>query len=138
MVLDVGCGSGLFFRYVDLPEIVVGADISRMLLLQAKKKTRKANNVHLLLADADFLPFKNTLFSEVFAFTVLQNMPKPTETLNELKRVTVQNGRFVVTGLKKAFTQLEFIDMLKNSSLSIVQFFDEEFLKCYIAVCIRN
>ena len=54
-------------------------------------------------ADADHLPFKEEFFDVVFAFTVLQNMPKPSETLDELKRVAKVGGRVVVTGLKKAF-----------------------------------
>ena len=104
-ILDVGCGSGLFFKEVETQaEMVVGVDVSHNLLLKAKERAKASQNTFVLQADADHLPFKNNLFGFVFAFTVLQNMPKPTETLQELKRVAKKSGRVVVTGLKKAFS----------------------------------
>ncbi len=138
VVLDVGCGSGLFFRHIDVAKMVVGIDISRKLLFQAKEKTRKISDSHMLLADADHLPFKRMVFSEVFAFTVLQNMPKPAVTLKELRRVAKRSGRFVVTGLKKAFTRPAFMDLLAGSGLQVDYFSDDDSLKCYIAIFIKN
>ena len=86
VVLDVGCGSGLFFREVAAQaKMVVGVDISRKLLLKAKHQADAFGNVFVLQADADHLPFKDGFFDVVFAFTVLQNMPKPSATLKELK-----------------------------------------------------
>ena len=73
---------------VKLPQMqvmVVGVDISRKLLLKAKEQARAFPNVFVLQADADHLPFKDGFFDDVFAFTVLQNMPNPNETLSELK-----------------------------------------------------
>src|SRR5208283_2707485 len=134
-VLDVGCGSGLFFRYVAAKvKVLVGVDVSRKLLLKAKEQTHAFQNVLLLQADADHLPFKEAFFDVGFAFTVLQNMPKPPETLNELKRVAKLGGKVVVTGLKKAFPHSTFMDVLESSSLKTVSFVDNEDLKCYVAV----
>jgi cyclopropane fatty-acyl-phospholipid synthase-like methyltransferase len=48
-VLDVGCGSGLFFEWVaDKAELVVGVDVSRNLLCKAKEKARKFGNCFVL------------------------------------------------------------------------------------------
>ncbi len=95
VVLDVGCGTGLFFNSVaDLAEMVVGADVSRELLLLAKKQGRDSGNILLVLADADHLPFKQQVFDFVFAFTVLQNMPKPEETLKEFTIFCKTSGSF--------------------------------------------
>jgi malonyl-CoA O-methyltransferase len=133
-VLDVGCGSGLFFSHVtNQASIAVGVDISRKLLLKAKKQTEGLQNVMFLQADADHLPFREALFDAVFSFTVLQNMPKPAETLNEFKRAAKLGARVVVTGLKKAFQLNEFMDVLENSGLKIFAFVNNEGLKCYIA-----
>src|SRR4030067_3549747 len=78
LVLDVGCGTVLLFSHIaSEAENVVGVDISRNLLHQVKERVDKPRNVELVQADADHLPFKNGLFNAVFAFTVLQNMPKP-------------------------------------------------------------
>ena len=134
-VLDVGCGSGLFFSQVAAKaNVVVGVDISRKLLLKAKEQAHAFENVFVLQADADHLPFREAFFDVVFAFTVLQNMPKPSETLNELKRVAKLGGKVVVTGLKKAFSLNAFMDVLEGSGLKMVSFVDNEDLKCYVAV----
>jgi malonyl-CoA O-methyltransferase len=134
-VLDVGCGSGLFFGQVAAKaSLVVGVDISRKLLLKAKDRARVFGNVLVLQADADHLPFKESAFDMVFAFTVLQNMPKPTETLSQLKGVAKVGGKIVVTGLKKAFPLPAFMDVLEGAGLAVVSFVDREDLKCYVAV----
>ena len=134
VVLDVGCGTGLFFGQVMKAQTVVGIDISRKLLLKAKEQARALPNVFVLLADADYLPFRGEFFDAVFAFTVLQNMPKPSATLNEFKRVAKVGGRLVVTGLKKAFPLEKFMGVLENSGLKLISFVDDEVVNCYVAV----
>ncbi len=134
-VLDAGCGSGMFFGEAAAEaEIVVGADVSRKLLLKAKVQAEKFGNIYVVQADADHLPFPDGSFGAVFAFTVLQNMPKPAETLAELKRVTQHSGKVVVTGLKKAFPLETFMDILEASGIPLAAFTDEEAINCYIAV----
>jgi demethylmenaquinone methyltransferase/2-methoxy-6-polyprenyl-1,4-benzoquinol methylase len=133
--LDVGCGSGLFFSHVAAKaKVLVGIDVSRKLLLKAKGQAHAFQNVLVLQADADYLPFREAFFDVGFSFTVLQNMPKLSETLNELKRVSKPAGKVVVTGLKKAFALNTFMDVLESSGLKIVSFVDDEDLKCYVAV----
>ena len=137
VVLDVGCGSGLFFSHIAAQaEAVVGVDVSRKLLLKAKEQARAFGNVFVLQADADNLPFRDGFFDDVFAFTVLQNMPKPPETLCELKRVAKLAARVVVTGLKKAFPLELFMDVLENSRLKLAVFVDDEAVNCYVAVLV--
>jgi malonyl-CoA O-methyltransferase len=134
LVLDVGCGSGLFFSQVaGQAELVVGADVSRRLLHKAKVHARGFGNVEVVLGDADHLPFRDGVFGAVFAFTVLQNMPKPQETLLELKRVANVGGGVLVTGLKKAFALDKFMEVLEGSGMPLSAFVDEENINCYIA-----
>ena len=61
-------------------------------------------------------------------------MPKPSETLGELKRVANKDGWVVVTGLKKAFPLEKFMDVLEGSGLDVVTFADEDNINCYVAV----
>jgi ubiquinone/menaquinone biosynthesis C-methylase UbiE len=132
-VLDAGCGSGLFFSHVaPQAKMVVGVDVSRKLLFKAKAQTQGLGNVFVLQADADHLPFRDGAFGGVFAFTVLQNLPKPAETVCELKRVAKHGGWVVVTGLKKAFPLEQFMDILENSGLKIVSFVDDAAVNCYV------
>ncbi len=135
VLLDVGCGSGLFFREVAKDAIMaVGVDISRKLLFKAKEQSKTFPNIFVLQADADHMPFKKGCFDHVLSFTVLQNMPKPNETLKELKRVAKPIGSVVVTGLKKAFSLEKFMDILENSGLQVTVFVDDEDMNCYVAV----
>jgi ubiquinone/menaquinone biosynthesis C-methylase UbiE len=137
-VLDVGCGTGLFFSYVVAEaETVVGVDISRLLLLQARERTRASCNIHLVQADADHLPFNEACFDMVSAFTVLQNMPKPLVTLQELKRNVAHGGYVVVSGLKKAFSLEAFQALLQKTGLQVIHLERADVLKCYVAVTVR-
>jgi demethylmenaquinone methyltransferase/2-methoxy-6-polyprenyl-1,4-benzoquinol methylase len=138
-VLDVGCGMGLLFSQVAAKtQTVVGVDISSMLLRQAKEHARKFRNVHLVQADADHLPFISNYFNLVFAFTVLQNMPNPQETLSEIKRNATRDASIVVTGLKKAFPLKTFRRLLLDAYLRVVSLEDADPLKCYVAVTVQK
>jgi len=136
VVLDVGCGSGLFFPHIAKKAgLVVGLDISRELLLQAKQRTKAEENVFVVLADADYLPFVDTLFDLIFAFTVIQNMPKPLETLKEIKHVAKKSAAIVLTGLKKAISLEVFGELLSQADLQVVSLNDDTSLQCYVVVC---
>jgi ubiquinone/menaquinone biosynthesis C-methylase UbiE len=137
VILDVGCGTGILFDHVaDEADGIVGLDLSKKCLLQARERIRdkRMRNVQLIQADADNMPFCNEVFNTVFAMTILQNTPSPTETLAEIKRVSRNDAPFVVSGLKKIFTKEGFEWLLKNSQLNTLMLEDEE-LKCYVAVC---
>lgn len=135
VVLDVGCGSGLFFKEVaHKAKLMVGIDFSRNLLLLAKDQARGLDNIFVVQSDADHLPFVDGLFDGVFAFTVLQNMPQFSGALIEWRRVAKKNGKFVVTALKKAFSLPVFLDLLEDAGFGVVSFVDDEALKCYVSV----
>ncbi|MEM3699440.1 MAG: methyltransferase domain-containing protein [Candidatus Bathyarchaeia archaeon] len=136
-VFDVGCGTGILFDYVtEKAEAIVGLDISKKILLYAKNRAKNFGNLHLVLADADNIPIKDNVFTHVFGITVLQNMPSPTKTLEEIKRVAKENAVIVVSGLKKSFTKEEFEELLRHAHLKPYSL-KSEGLKCYVAVCTK-
>ena len=135
VILDVGCGLGLFFPVVaPSAAMVVGVDISRKLLKKAKKHSQRFPEVFVVLADADRLPFRDRFFDEVFSFTVLQNMPKPSVAVREMVRVVKTDGKVAVTGLKKAFALEQFMDVLETTGFDVCTFEDSQEINCYIAV----
>lgn len=137
LVLDVGCGTGLLFNYTTGDgEATVGLDISGKILLQAKKSAEKMEDLHLILADADYIPMKDKIFSHVFAITLLQNMPDPSRTLREIKRVAKENSFLIVTGLKKKFPPETFENLLKANGLKIAALTSKG-LKCHVAICTK-
>jgi ubiquinone/menaquinone biosynthesis C-methylase UbiE len=140
LILDVGCGTGILFDYIaDQSDGVVGLDFSKKCLLQAKERIRnkRLRDVQLIQADADNMPFHDEVFNAVFAMTILQNTPSPSETLAEIKRVLRKDALFVITGLKKIFTEEGFERLLKKSQLTTLVLEDEK-LKCYVAVCANS
>ena len=138
IVLDAGCGTGLLFeRVAEEIGFTVGIDLSRGLLKEAKKKAKLSENVALVLADADNMPFVNHAFDVVFAITLLQNMPCAVATLNEIKLVSKSEATIVVSGLRKAFTEDEFSKMLKRADLEVAVLKLDEQLREYIAVCFK-
>jgi ubiquinone/menaquinone biosynthesis C-methylase UbiE len=139
VVLDAGCGSGLLFEHLaNKVATVVGIDISRQLLQIAKPRSKQNASISLVQADADHLPFREETFNILFAFTILQNMPKPTKTLNELKSVARKGAYFVVTGLKAAIPLEDFAKSLDQANLQVVSLRDDERLRCNILTCINR
>ena len=135
LVLDAGCGTGILFDYVaDKAGTTVGLDISRKTLLQTKKRAKNFQRLYLILADADNMPLNGNIFSHVFSITLIQNMPNPAKTLDEIKRVAKDDAVIVITGMKKAFTLEEFEKLLQDAGFNIIALKDEG-LKCYVAVC---
>jgi ubiquinone/menaquinone biosynthesis C-methylase UbiE len=134
-VLDVGCGTGLLFSHVaSNAEIVVGVDLSKGLLLLANARARQFCNVHVVQADADFLPFKSGFFEVLFAFTVLQNMPNPSRMLSEITGIVKPDARIAVSALKKIFSKHELENLLVQAGLNPISVIDSEQVNCYVAV----
>lgn len=139
LVLDVGCGTGLFFSHPSTKATgIVGIDTSKGLLHHARGRAKRAGNAALVQGDADHLPFVNHCFDAAFAFTVLQNMPKPLETLMEIHRTTRDGGAVVVTGLKKAFSPKALLQLLGRAGFQAVSVRDDEGLKCYVASTLKK
>jgi len=137
-VLDVGCGTGLLFAHIaNRAELIVGLDISKKTLLKAKQNTTNFPNVRLVQADCDWLPFQTGAFDHVFAVTLIQNAPKPVDTLNEIKRVTSEKAVVVVTGLKRVFELMHFKKLLHDVGLNVETIKDGDNLKCYVAICAK-
>jgi ubiquinone/menaquinone biosynthesis C-methylase UbiE len=138
LILDVGCGTGVLFDNVaDKAENVVGLDISRRTLSYAKQRAKEYGNVHLLLADAEILPFKDNIFDRVFALTLIQNTPNPHGSLAEIRRVSDYSSVIVVTGLKKTFAKKVFEKLLIKANLRTRTLLSEN-PKCYVAVCTQT
>jgi ubiquinone/menaquinone biosynthesis C-methylase UbiE len=139
LVLDLGCGTGFLFQHIDESiRFLVGLDISLNVLQKAKKRTKKLSNIILIRADADNTPFPESTFDRIFAITLLQNMPTPLKTIQEMKRIGKPQATFVMTGLKKKFTQESFVNLLKMAQLKVSTLKTDNRLKGHIAVCTKS
>ena len=135
-VLDAGCGTGLLIKHLaSRSRFLVGVDFSRGLLQEAVKKARLCQNVALLLADADNMPFREQIFDAVFGITLLQNVPNPKATLTEVMRVSKQNAAIAVTGLRKRFTLKDFAKALNHAGLRVDKMKQDEMNREYVCIC---
>ncbi|GAB2562854.1 class I SAM-dependent methyltransferase [Nocardia heshunensis] len=102
LVLDVGCGPGLFTRAfgdaVGAAGLAVGLDASQSMLAEAAR-TNAVGSVGFVRGDAGRLPFADKTFDAVACFFALHFFPDAEGALAEIARVTVPGGRIAVTAL---------------------------------------
>ena len=117
--LDCGCGTGLLIsRLLNKVMRIVGVDFSLEMLKKAKEKCK--NKVMLVLADINFLPFINNVFTKVFSFTVIEGEINGVKALKEFYRVVKPNGLGVISILKEALTIDRVKSMIKKSKFKII------------------
>jgi len=90
MVCDIGCGLGQSLAHYDR---IVGVDLWLPFLTFAKKHTEK----DVVLADAHFLPFRDSCFDGIILHDVLEHLEDPVKALNEVCRVLQRGGKVVIT-----------------------------------------
>ena len=138
VVLDAGCGSGFLLEHVQKQAgHIVGVDLSKGLLRIAVSRIKQAKikNISLVQADFDNLPFREHVFDEAFALTVLQDSADYNATLKEIIRTTKNNSMLTVTGLKKTFTMKRLKQALTEQGLKPDILDTPEKVKDFIAVC---
>jgi len=136
VVLDAGCGTGLLAeRIAKDVKFIVGVDFSRKMLDRAKSRLKQFKNSSIICTDVDFLPFRNSKFTHVFAITLLQNMPNQVDTLNEINRVAEEDASIVISGLKKNFTLISFKKTVAKSNFEQIVVDSRENIKDYVAIC---
>lgn len=135
-VLDVGCGPAMFLqRITSTSTSRVGVDISHRMLANAGGID--TSSIHLLCADADFLPLRDGIFDSAFAFTVLQNMPNPTSTLREMLRVIRPEGLIVITLPISSEVGREAPHWLKEIGISYQDVQVDPSSKDYVYICLK-
>lgn len=142
VILDVGCGSGL---YDDIfkDKFIVGVDIDKSALIKANNKNKYA---YYVLGDAENLPLKSQKFDFVLIRELLEHLNNPKNLLDEVNRVMkkhalmyfstpskeIKNSLYVrYVGLKKfnkqrghvrdGFTLTELKNLLKESNLKEIE-----------------
>lgn len=94
-VLDVGCGTGYFSRYLLGGEkrfSVTGIDLDGRFIDYATQKTGAAGNPQFVQGDALSLPFPDGSFDAVVSHTFLTSVPSPQNALKEMMRVCKHGG----------------------------------------------
>ena len=131
VVLDVGCGTGLLLKKLDSNG--VGLDVSSGLLSAAKSRIDSPSKCELVQADAENMPFRDSVFHKTYSVTLIQNIPRPEEAVIEMRRVSRSGSQLAITALKKAFSEDEFKSILDKSGFKSTILASNDELKDWVA-----
>ena len=105
-VLEIGCGSGAYTttaaRRATQTGGIVALDLKKGMIARLKGKLSRPENgditnVSPVMADANYLPFRDGSFDLVLIVTVLQEIPTRAQVLAEARRVLLPGGVLAVT-----------------------------------------
>ncbi len=105
MVADIGCGTGLLIDYLQEKNVrynkYVCMDISEGMIGRARDKHHDDPRIVFILADAEQMPFRDAIFTEIFMITVWNNINNKEKAVKETFRIIAEKGLAVITILKK-------------------------------------
>ena len=122
-LLEIGCGTGHFTRWLDSMGLeCYGLDLSHLMLKEAKKLWA---NGSLLWGESSHLPFKDKSFDVVAFITCLEYMPNIAKVVNEAARVSRKG---IIIGLMNKWSiptmrRIIQIKMGKNPYYKNVKFY---------------
>ena len=117
VILEVGCGFGGYCVYLAKAGAkAIGVDISSRAIREAKNLAKQLGvqgRVDFIIADAQFLPFKDQANEIVVCSETLEHVPNYKKAFSELVRVTTKSGYLCITVPNLLSTSLfEYIVLL--------------------------
>jgi len=142
-ILDAGCGTGLLLEFINSLNYYsnvnyhyIGIDITLNMLkeFQSKLLNKKVQwKVSLVLADIEFLPFRENIFDLIFSITSFQNLPNLIRGIKETQRIIQDKGDFRLSILKKKL-EIEQINSLLKPLITDLKLIQEELLEDIIFI----
>lgn len=119
IILDVGGGTGLLLDFMEnRTSNVFCCDISFNMLKEGKNKHKTS---HFVCADSDHLPFKENRFNKIICVSVIQNVPYPQTTLQEIYSSLRCDGILILTALTKLFSNSKIKGIMRKARFSILK-----------------
>lgn len=98
VVLDVGCGAGIFSAAMSKKaKEVYGLDYSKTNINAVKKRYKHIQNIKFVKGDATKMPFKAGFFDVILATEIIEHIQDDNKFVKECCRVLKKGGRLVVT-----------------------------------------
>lgn len=95
-VLDVGCGQGIYARTLPHAAGYTGIDISKELILEAKKLTKNAKQVYYVADATRGLPVPESSFDHAVCILAIQNTKDGAMLIENVSKVLRPKGDFVI------------------------------------------
>lgn len=111
--LDIGCGSGRHTSLFSKDYLAVGMDISKKMLLSARKNDKSSFYIQ---ADFCCLPFKDKVIDKILCYAVLHHLNKKEQVkaLGELKRISKKTSSILISVWKKWQKRFFPLNLIKN------------------------
>lgn len=105
-VLDLGCGTGLLYSFLEEKGLFTGKYICLdpsmgMLNMFLMKKPINRYNVLVIQGFGELLPLKSNSVGTIYSFTVINNVVRREDFLREVGRVLIDKGFALISVLKK-------------------------------------
>lgn len=118
-VIEIGCEAGYLLKHLLIAKEVMGLDIAKNALEDAKKNT-KSDKVKFICADASNIPFANAYFDKVICSQTLEHLDNPDRVVKEVSRIVKPGGIVVISVpnervliiLKKIFVKIGLFNLL--------------------------
>ncbi len=116
-ILDVGVGTGLSLSVFPKHCKVVGIDLSREMLMKAKRKVEEngLKHIRIINMDAMNIGFRDDSFDKVFISHVVSVVPDPYQVMKEVRRVCKRGGQVVIVNHFKSRNKvIELVEKMIN------------------------
>jgi ubiquinone/menaquinone biosynthesis C-methylase UbiE len=130
-VLDLACGPGIYSRHF-AHQVgdgrVVGLDLSRPMLAEARRRSRREScgNLDFVRGSALQLPFRSGSFDVVNCCGALHLFPDVPRSLAEVERVLAEGGRFTAAVFRRGEGEREMRRAVRRDRVIGVHAFTRE------------
>jgi len=112
LLLHVGAGTGLFSKFLKKQNQIISCDITFNML---KEGIKNNDLIFTVVCDSDSLPIRRNSVEIITCFSVIQNVPKPLDTINQFNIILKKGGLVILTALTKLFSLEELYQLTDNN-----------------------
>ncbi len=125
-ILECACGNGMLTEVIAKRcKEVVATDVSKKMLMVAKRNLKKFNNVKWEEGDILNISYSDNTFDKVIAGNVIHLLDDPAKAVKELVRVCVPNGIVIIPTYmnKRVKKPKTIIKKINNAGADFKQYF---------------